>query len=286
MRSVGSLRSLAVCVVTCVAVTVGCSGDDDQASQSTLPATTAATTPATTSSTTLAPSTTAVPTTTIPVPPTTPPAPPTTAPATAPASTAPAPATTTPASECEALDGTEAFNDGFPMRMSGMVGSDIRTGAHECFERVVIEFAGPGDPPGVRVEYVDDPVLLSPSDETVDIDGDATLVISVAAWMPSMEGGGYDGPKQFVPTNVSHILEVRQIENFEGLSAWAIGLDSERDFSAYFLESPPGSWSTSPPPSAGCHGLTPVTPTGTGRDGRRSVSSLVELTGSAAEGMR
>ncbi len=122
--------------------------------------------------------------------------------------------------------------------MSGMVGNDIRTGAHECFERVVIEFAGQGDPPGVRVEYVDDPVLLSPSDETVEIDGDATLVISVAAWMPSMDSGGYSGPRQFVPTNVSHILEVRQIENFEGMSAWAVGLDNERDFSAYFLESP------------------------------------------------
>lgn len=122
--------------------------------------------------------------------------------------------------------------------MSGMVGSDIRTGAHPCFERVVIEFAGPGDRPGVRVEYVDDPVLLSPSDQTVDIDGDATLVISVAAWMPSMEGDGYAGPTDFQPTNVSHIEQVRQIENFEGLSAWAIGLDRERDFEVSFLDAP------------------------------------------------
>ena len=131
-----------------------------------------------------------------------------------------------------------------------MVGSDIRTGAHECFERVVIEFAGPGDPPGVRVEYVDDPVLLSPSDETVEIDGDATLVISVAAWMPSMEGGGYDGPKQFVPTNVSHILEVRQIENFEGLPRGRSGSTASVTSRPTSWSRRPGSWSTSPPTSA------------------------------------
>ena len=237
MSSVRSLRTLAVCVVACAAVTAGCSGDDDEASPSTQPSTTA-----TPSSTTLALTTTMPSTTTsVPTPSTTQPATPTTAPATTPASTSPATtaaATTTSAPDCEPLDGTESFNDGFPMRMSGLVGSDIRTGAHECFERVVIELAGSGDMPGVRVEYVDDPVQLSPSDQTVEIDGDATLVISVAAWMPSMEGDGYHGPTQFVPSNVSHIVEVRQIENFEGMTAWAIGLDSEREFSAYFLESP------------------------------------------------
>lgn len=123
--------------------------------------------------------------------------------------------------------------------MSSLVGSDIRTGAHPCFERIVIELAGRGELPGVRVQYVDDPVLLSPSDQTVEIAGDATLLISVAAWMPSMEGVGYDGPTQFEPDNVAHILELRQVENFEGMTAWAIGLDRERPFSVDFLDSPP-----------------------------------------------
>jgi hypothetical protein len=81
-------------------------------------------------------------------------------------------------------------------------------------------------------------VHLSPSDQTVDIDGDATLVISLAAWMPSMEGDGYAGPTDFQPTNVSHIRQVRQIENFEGMSAWAIGLDRERDFEVSYLDAP------------------------------------------------
>ena len=238
-----TFRSRSFCVAACAALALAaCSDDDDVATGTTLaPITTAVPAPPTTtaritaqSSTTTQVVSTAAPTTAPPV-------------ATTPTSTVPAPtvppATESPASapadDCEAPVGRDAFDDGFPNRMSGMVGSDIRTGAHPCFERVVIEFAdGPGDMPGVRVEYVDDPVLLSPSDQTVDIDGDATLVISIGAWMPSMEGEGYAGPTDFRPTNVEHIEQVRQIENFEGLSAWAIGLDQARDFEVSYLDSP------------------------------------------------
>ena len=123
--------------------------------------------------------------------------------------------------------------------MSSLVGVDIRTGAHPCFERVVIELGGTGEMPGVRVGYVDDPVTLSPSDMKVEIAGDATLLVAVAAWMPDMEGNGWAGPTDITPTNVEHILELRQVENFEGMHQWAIGLDAERPFDVVFLDSPP-----------------------------------------------
>jgi len=239
----------ALCLAACAVLAVSaCSDDDDVATGTTLaPITTAALTPTSAppaSSTTVEPTTTPAPITVAPaattVPATT--IQPTPAPATTAAPTV-GPGTEPPASEpaddCEAPAGRDTFDDGYPNRMSSMVGSDIRTGAHPCFERVVIELAGSGDMPGVRVEYVDDPVLLSPSDQTVDIDGDATLVISVAAWMPSMEREGYAGPTDFRPTNVSLIEEVRQIENFEGLTAWAIGLADERDFEVSYLDAPP-----------------------------------------------
>jgi hypothetical protein len=226
----------------CAVLAVSACSDDDVATGTTLAPTTAgAPTPAPpTTTATLAPTTPPAAVTTVAPPATTtavvttvPPQPPqpTPAPGTEPPSTQ-------PADECEPPVGRDTFSDGFPNRMSGMVGSDIRTGAHPCFERVVIELAGAGDMPGVRVEYVDDPVRLSPSDQTVEIDGDATLVISVAAWMPNMEGDGYAGPTDFSPANVSRIRQVRQIENFEGMTAWAIGLDTERDFEVAFFEAP------------------------------------------------
>ena len=123
--------------------------------------------------------------------------------------------------------------------MSGMVGADIRTGRHPCFERIVIELAGPGTFPGWTVGYRDDPQQLDPSDQRVDIAGEATLVVRMGMWMPEPGGSGYSGPTQLVPDNVSHIVELRQLENFEGMTAWAIGLDAVRDFEVAFLDSPP-----------------------------------------------
>ena len=56
--------------------------------------------------------------------------------------------------------------------------------------------------------------------------------------MPDIEGNGYQGPREFVPTNVVNIKELQQIENFEGQNAWAIGLDRQRDFTVSTLTEP------------------------------------------------
>jgi hypothetical protein len=57
--------------------------------------------------------------------------------------------------------------------------------------------------------------------------------------MQNPEGQGYSGPTDIVPTNVSHILELRMIENFEGMSSWAIGLDAELPMTVTTLDDPP-----------------------------------------------
>jgi hypothetical protein len=142
------------------------------------------------------------------------------------------------AAGCGDLGDTGAVNDGFPNRLTTLVGTDIRTGGHECFERVVLELGGTGELPGFQVQYEPDPILDSPSGEPVDVAGDATLVLSVGAWMPDIEGNGYQGPREFVPTNVVNIKELQQIENFEGQNAWAIGLDRQRDFTVSTLAEP------------------------------------------------
>lgn len=213
MRTSAILAALVLALAAC--------GSDEPASVDTGPPT--------------APTTTTVPTTT------TAPRPSTTT-SLAPATTGTAATTTstpTTTEPCEPPTSTDEVSVDFPMGMSGLVGREIRTGAHPCFERVVLELQGTGDMPGYRVAYVDDPVKLSPSDMEVDIAGDATLVLSVAAWMTTMEGEGYDGPDQIVPTNVSLIEELRLVENFEGMHQWAIGLDRERPFSVTTLNDPP-----------------------------------------------
>jgi hypothetical protein len=146
---------------------------------------------------------------------------------------------TTAAEACADTFGTDSVSENFPQLLSGLVGRDVRTGAHTCFERVVIELQGTGDFPGYRVEYVPDPVRLSPSDLTVEIAGAATLVVSLGAWMSNTEGDGYAGPQQILPTNVQHIVELHMIENFEGMSMWAIGIDEQRGFRVSTLVEPP-----------------------------------------------
>ncbi len=147
-------------------------------------------------------------------------------------------AAATSAAACPDPGDTNAAVDGFPERMSSLVGADIRTGRHECFERVVLELAGTGELPGYSVGYAADPIRLDPSDQIVDIAGAATLVLRFGSWMPTPEGDGYSGPTDITPTNVSNILQLRQIENFEGQAAWAIGLDRERPFHVSTLVDP------------------------------------------------
>ena len=157
---------------------------------------------------------------------------------TAPDTTAPTTTVLVTGGPCIAVGDAAAKGSPDPLAMSGKVGADIRVGDHRCYERVVIELAGPGDFPGWAAEYVDDPVRLGESDEFTDIEGNATLLVRMGMWMPTMEGDGYSGPTDIFPTTVEHIAELRQTENWEGINIWAIGLDDEYPFTVTVLSAP------------------------------------------------
>lgn len=126
--------------------------------------------------------------------------------------------------------------------MSALVGNDVRTGAHACFERFVVELGPAGTPgpfPGYMVRYVPKPIRLSPSGLPITIRGTAVLQVSLGSWMNGPENRGYQGPDDVVPTNVSTILEYRLTEDFEGQSAWSLGLDRKRPFRVTTLTGPP-----------------------------------------------
>jgi len=194
------------------------------------------------SSTTAAPATTTVVTTAAT---TTAPQPTTTAPTTtAPNSTAPTASTTSTTAACAPFGGTGVVSVNFPLQMSSLVGQNIRTGAQACFERVVIDLQQSNPPvsnafPGYEVRWVSNPVQLSPSDQRVTIRGGAVLLVTLNAWMPTMDNQGYTGPAQLFPTNVSKIKELRRVQNFESVSQWAIGVDTRRNFRVSTLSGPP-----------------------------------------------
>jgi hypothetical protein len=148
--------------------------------------------------------------------------------------------TTTPA--CAVTGDTEAKTSGEPLTLSPLPGTDIQASARPCVEEITVRFESgttPSDFPGWSVEYVDDPVYLGESGETVDIAGDVTLLLRLGSWMPSMEGEGYAGPTDIVPTDVAHIVEMRQTSNFEGVTTWAIGLDAKYPFTVTVPDGPP-----------------------------------------------
>jgi hypothetical protein len=157
--------------------------------------------------------------------------------------TAVAVSSTTPPSTtaCPPGRSIDAVNVAFPDRKSGLVGREARTGAHPCFERFVIELQSTSTTeqfPGYFVRYVPKPISLSPSDQPITIRGDAVLMVSLGSWMNGPEGG-YQGPKDVVPSGLTAIREYRLVEDFEGQSAWAVGLDRTRPFKVTTLTGPP-----------------------------------------------
>ncbi len=166
--------------------------------------------------------------------------------------TSPAPSTTPPGATtsvvCPSIGGRDGVLSNFPGGLTSLVGIDIRTGGHDCFERIVIEFVQgdaptPGIPPGYWVRYTDDPVTLGQTDDQfVTVRGDAVLLMSVEAWMYGVDAAGrptdYAGPIDLFPTNVATIEEIRLIDNSEGVQVWAVGLDRERDLRVTTLRNP------------------------------------------------
>ena len=123
--------------------------------------------------------------------------------------------------------------------MSSLVGDDIRIDELPCGERITVTLQGTGEFPGWMVEYVDDPVQLGMSGETAFIEGDATLLVRMGMWMQTMEGDGYHGPFDLLPTGTDQVREMRLVENWEGVTHWAIGLDTAVPFAVTVLQDPP-----------------------------------------------
>lgn len=185
--------------------------------------------PATTVAPTTAPSSTAAPTTAAPA-------------TTSPPSTVDTTTTTTEA--CARFGGTAEVRVKFPDFLSPLIGKDIRTGMETCLERIVIELQTSSIPtapgfPGYYVRYATGPIKESPSDLPVTISGSDVLLVSLGSWMNFQGTAGYSGPNQIFPSNTDHIQELRLIENFEGMTTWAIGLDDELPFRVLELSNPP-----------------------------------------------
>jgi hypothetical protein len=116
--------------------------------------------------------------------------------------------------------------------------SDIRTGRHDGFDRVVFEVGGTGTP-GWDVRYVD--VASSQgSGAEVDVAGDAVLQVTVTGAGYPYETGveEWSGPDPLPGQGTATVTEVVFDATFEGTTVAFVGTRTQAPFRVYALQDP------------------------------------------------
>ena len=115
--------------------------------------------------------------------------------------------------------------------------TDVRVGAHDGYDRVVMEFRGTGTP-GWRVRYVKNP-RLEGSGTRVRLGGDSALsVVADRTTYPGEGEGYYDGPARLTGPG-DPVTDVYVGGTFEGYTAAYVGVDgSKPPFRVFRLTDP------------------------------------------------
>ena len=110
----------------------------------------------------------------------------------------------------------------------------VRTGTHSGYDRITIEFQN-GDPSKVDVTTQNNATFTQgASGQSVTLAGSAGLLVVIHG---ADEHTAYSGPIDF-KTNYAVLLEARQMEDFEGVVQWGLGLSKSACYRAFFLTNP------------------------------------------------
>ncbi|MER6154125.1 hypothetical protein ABT147_01110 [Streptomyces sp. NPDC001868] len=119
---------------------------------------------------------------------------------------------------------------------------DIRTGRHECYDRIVFDVPGGGDRISYHAHYVDR-FEADPSGEHIPVAGGAILEIRVGAWSYDLEAGAptYPGQvgKPLPGVNISGYSTFRDTRfggTFEGQTQVAVGVRARLPFRVVQLD--------------------------------------------------
>lgn len=142
----------------------------------------------------------------------------------------------------DAVDGYSAppiESSGFPSSGDPALLTDVRFGVHDGFERVVFEFGNDADI-SYSVEYVEE--AIPASGDPIAVDGGHILDVTIApASGMDLEGGEttetYTGPDRVaVPGEL--VSELVQVEDFESVLTWAVGLERAANVAVDTLPDP------------------------------------------------
>ncbi|PCG83733.1 hypothetical protein CIB93_23270 [Streptomyces sp. WZ.A104] len=119
---------------------------------------------------------------------------------------------------------------------------NIRTGQHECYDRIVFDVPGGGDQIDYQVQYVDR-LYARPSGEYIPVDGGAILDIRVGGWSYDVEAGVWTYPgkagEPLPGVNVSGYSTFRDTRfgsTFEGETQVGVGVRARLPFRVIQLE--------------------------------------------------
>jgi hypothetical protein len=162
---------------------------------------------------------------------------------TTPAPTTPAPSPTTPASATPTATAPESpdapsepglpgatlgpFSGGGPPGSDGTWIADVRSADQDGFDRVVVEFTDVV--PTYTVGYADPPFVAT-NDEQVDVSGTAFLQVRLEGTSGFNLDDGvpvYEGPSR-VTSDTQVVTEVVDVDDFEGLVIWVVGLTEQK----------------------------------------------------------
>jgi len=121
--------------------------------------------------------------------------------------------------------------------------TDLTYAVHDGCDRIVFQFRD-GDVPGYQVGYKPGPFNKGESDEPLEVQGAAYLVVRFdkAAGVDLTSPNAmptYTGPRTITMTGLTHVDEIVNAEDFEGVLTWVVGLDAQRPFAVSTLSSPP-----------------------------------------------
>ncbi|MGY1615813.1 hypothetical protein ACI797_03640 [Geodermatophilus sp. SYSU D00691] len=150
----------------------------------------------------------------------------------------PAPAQAATAPYCGITWGSTAEGDLPVQPAAGATITDVRSGQHACFDRLVLEVAGPA--PDYRVEYVSQ-VTADGSGAVVPLRGGAYLQVTAGAVAYDRYGRPTFGPIGPELVDVAGYRTFRQATyagSFEGLTTLGVGVRARLPFRVFVLDGP------------------------------------------------
>ncbi len=150
-------------------------------------------------------------------------------------------------SACESWTTDSQVTAGWPSSSGEFSGPSIqetaRIGAHEGYDRWVLEFRPGSTPPtGWEIFWSSSPIVSDGSGIEAEVEGTNFLsirMLSSSGWaLPEEEW--YAGPTELNGSDfgTSNIVQAVLVGDFEGYSTWGIGADHEAPFNLFTLSEP------------------------------------------------